>query len=92
MTAVSIMKNPYRMKKMKGKNILIKYLKGLSIEKNESVYAKCYECSGYGENFPCGSVECPLWVFCPYQKNVAEEDINIRQKIRLQEILNKRGR
>ena len=45
-----------------------------------------------GENFPCGSVECPLWVFCPYQKNVTEEDINIRQKIRLQEILNKRGR
>jgi len=70
-------------RKVKGKRTLIRYLSGERLGMDEVIEAKCYECVGYGEGFPCAIVECPNWEFCPFKADVSEEVKVQRRKARL---------
>ena len=53
----------------KGKNQLIKHLKGEKVSRANAVYAKCYDCNGLGEQDECDDKGCALWPYSQFTKN-----------------------
>jgi len=55
----------------KGKNELIKHLRGERLSSTDAIKAKCYECmGGYGDDkIDCGVTICPLHPIMPYNEN-----------------------
>lgn len=51
-----------------GQKELIKFINGEQLNLRESIYAHCYDCSGYYADGveDCGCKRCPLYPFMPY--------------------------
>lgn len=51
-----------------GQKELIKFIKDEQLNLRESIYAYCYDCSGYYSDgiTDCGCKRCPLYPFMPY--------------------------
>jgi len=52
----------------RGKRELVKYLEGEKITRAQGVRAKCFDCSGMGEQKYCDMEHCSLYPFSPYRK------------------------
>lgn len=52
-----------------GKSNLLKHLYGDRLTRNEAIFAKCCDCSGYyiDGRLDCQTVDCPLYPFMPYR-------------------------
>lgn len=61
----SVQQGPLR----KGKNALIKHLKGERLTQRNAIAAKCYDCNGMGELDSCVIKTCALWPYSPYRQN-----------------------
>lgn len=51
----------------RGKNELLKHLRGEKITRTQAVKAKCYDCNGMGELNECHITDCPLLPYSPYR-------------------------
>lgn len=53
----------------KGRKELINYLKGKSLNLQESVLARCYDCMSYYADgvADCKALDCPLYAYMPYR-------------------------
>ena len=51
-----------------GKDQLIKWLEGKKLGWGQAIKAKCYDCSGMGEDPICLMESCPLLPFSPYRE------------------------
>jgi len=49
----------------RGKSELLAFLRGSSITRQQSIAAKCFECSG-GDGEACKVLTCPLRLYSPY--------------------------
>jgi len=61
---------------IRGRDELIKYLRGERITHKQAVLAKCYECKGYCADgkVDCEIADCPLYLFNPYRKQPVPQD------------------
>jgi hypothetical protein len=59
----------------KGRQELIKHLKGQRLTFRQSILAKCYDCMGYYADgkMDCIVKDCPLYPFMPYKDAVDPE-------------------
>lgn len=53
-------------KKRAGQHHLIHYLEGKRLTQREAIQAKCYDCSGMGEETECELKSCTLWPYSSY--------------------------
>lgn len=53
----------------KGKNLLLKYLKGGRLTQRQAIHAKCYDCMGFfvDGRMDCKSPQCPLYPWMLYR-------------------------
>ena len=70
---------PEELKKLpaiRGRDELIKYLRGERITHKQAVLAKCYECKGYCADgkVDCEIADCPLYLFNPFRKQPVPQD------------------
>lgn len=56
-------------KKKRGRENLIRYLRGNQLTQRQAIHAFCYHCSGYGEEEDCGQNTCPLYPYAPYSSD-----------------------
>ena len=62
-------------KKRVGQRFLVKYLTdGKKMGWGQSIKAKCYDCSGMGDEKVCELRDCPLWFYSPYQPRAPHQD------------------
>ena len=55
-------------KKRAGQVDLIKHLEGRRLTRGSAIKAKCYDCSGMGEEPLCEITECSLYPYSPYRR------------------------
>jgi len=63
-----IIKSAERGPLRKGKNDLIKHLKGQRLTQRQAIRAKCFDCNGMGELGTCEIQTCALWPYSPYRQ------------------------
>ena len=54
-------------KMRKGKNDLLRHLRGERISQKHAIAAKCYDCNGMGEQYTCDLESCSLFPYSPYK-------------------------
>ena len=54
--------------KRAGQKDLINHLQGKRLTQRQAIKAKCYDCSGMGEDPDCENDECSLFNFSPYNR------------------------
>ena len=58
----------------RGKALMLKFLKGERLTRDQSIKAKCAECmNGYMDGrIDCGITTCPLYPYSPYREQKAK--------------------
>ena len=50
----------------KGKSLLIRYLSGKRLTRDQAIQAKCFDCDGMGDSGECDIKSCSLYPYSPY--------------------------
>ena len=76
-------------KSSRGKREFLAHLNDQHLTTKQSVYAKCYECSGYYIDSvkSCDDTDCPLFPYHPYNPNRYKRPATEAQKKRGQELV-----
>ena len=55
-------------KQKKGWNQFKKHCKGIRLTQRHAIYAKCYDCNGFGDSLECDIETCALLPYSQYRK------------------------